>query len=139
MQKASKRVVEVYEMMKDGKSVNFDAMVKRLGCKAGTAMVLICALRRSFGADIETERDGRKVISYRLTNASDIASRMVLTKSTKAKAPKVASVKVAKTKSTVSRKSSLEDGEVPTVESDYDISEVSDAELADLKLQLGLG
>lgn len=135
MQKPSKRVVEAFEMLKDGKSVNFESMVKRLGCKAGTAMVLICALRRSFGAEIETERDGRKVISYRLTNASKIAANMVLTK--KVKAPKVAKVAVAKTKSTVSRKKV--DGETPTIDSEFDVTEVTDAELADLKQQLGIG
>lgn len=138
MQKPSKRVVEVYEMMKDGKSVNFDAMVKRLGCKPVTAMVLICALRRSFGADIETERDGRKVISYRMTNAGDIAANMVLTKSVKVKKAATPKVSVAKTKATVSRKS-VSTGEIPTVDSDFDISEVTDAELADLKEQLGIG
>jgi len=57
-------MIEVYEMLKDGKPLKFDTLVSRLGCKPVTAMVLICALKRDCNADIETIRDGRKVDSY---------------------------------------------------------------------------
>lgn len=137
----SKGILQTFEFLKSGKSVNFDKMVSDLGVKPVTAMVFICALRKDFGADIETERDGRRVISYRLNNASDIAPKMVLKSTAKASKPKAAKSKVvvSKTKTIVSRKSSRDTGEVPTVDSDYDISEVTDAELADLKEQLGIG
>jgi len=137
----SKGILLTYEFLKSGKSVNFDKMVSDLGVKPVTAMVFICALRKDFGADIDTERDGRKVISYKLNNASDIAPSMVLKSTAKASSPKASKSKVvvSKTKSVISRKSSKDAGEIATVESDYDISEVSDAELADLKEQLGIG
>jgi len=67
-------MIEVYEMLKDGKPFKFDTLVKRLGCKPVTAMVLICALKRDCNAEIETIRDGRKVESYQLHNAAAIAS-----------------------------------------------------------------
>lgn len=132
----SPKILNTYEMLKSGKSVNFDKMVKTLGVKPVTAMVFICALRKDFGADIETERDGRKVISYKLNNAEAIASSMVLkTKATKATKPKAAAVKVKKS---VTRVAASRSADVPTVDSEFDVSEVTDAELADLKNQLGI-
>ncbi len=134
MANPTRKMIEVYEMLKDGKPLKFDTLVKRLGCKPVTAMVLICALKRDCGANIETIRDGRKVESYQLHNALAIASKMV--GSAKAtKAPKAAKVAVLKTKSTVTRKSkAVATDEVPTV----DVEEVGDDELASLKAELGL-
>lgn len=133
MANPTRKMIEVYEMLKDGKPLNFDTLVKRLGCKPVTAMVLVCALRRDCGAEIETIRDGRKVESYQLTNAAAIASKMV-GKTKVAKAPKVAKVAVLKTKTVVS-KSKTAAVDVPTIE----VEEIdSDAELASLKAELGL-
>ena len=137
MSNPTRRMVEVYEMMKDGAPIKFDDLVTRLGCKPVTAMVLICALR-SFKAEIDTIRDGRKVESYQLTNAADIATTMASTK-TKTKAVKTAKVKTSKMSSVVSRKAAKNDEfGVPTIDPDLDVTEVSEAELADLRNQLGL-
>ena len=136
MSNPTRKMIEVYEMLKDGKPFKFDTLVSRLGCKPVTAMVLICALKRDCGAEIETIRDGRKVESYQLHNAADIASVMVgKTKATKTKAPKVAKVAVLKTKTKVSRsKVVATDDAVPTLE----VEEIGDADLESLKAELGL-
>jgi hypothetical protein len=133
MANPTRKMIEVYEMLKDGKPLKFDTLVSRLGCKPVTAMVLICALKRDCNADIETIRDGRKVDSYQLHNAAAIASKMV-GKAKATKAPKAAKVAVLKTKTTVTRKSKVAADEVPTV----DVEEVGDDELASLKAELGL-
>ncbi len=137
MANPTRKMIEVYEMLKDGKPFKFDTLVSRLGCKPVTAMVLICALKRDCNADIETIRDGRKVESYQLHNAAAIASKMV-GKTKAVKAPKVAKVAVLKTKTTVSRKPKavvVDDGSIATL----DVQEIdSDAELAALKAELGL-
>ena len=136
MANPTRKMIEVYEMLKDGKPLKFDTLVSRLGCKPVTAMVLICALKRDCNADIETIRDGRKVDSYQLHNAAAIASKMV-GKTKTVKAPKVAKVAVLKTKTTVSRKPkavAVDDGSVPTVE----VEEVGFDVLASLKAELGL-
>ena len=137
MANPTRKMIEVYEMLKDGKPFKFDTLVSRLGCKPVTAMVLICALKRDCGAEIETIRDGRKVESYQLHNAAAIASKMV-GKTKAVKAPKAAKVAVLKTKTVVSRKpkaAAVDDGSVPTIE----VEEIdSDAELASLKAELGL-
>ena len=136
MANPTRKMIEVYEMLKDGKPFKFDTLVSRLDCKPVTAMVLICALKRDCNADIETIRDGRKVESYQLHNAADIASNMVgKTKATKTKAPKVAKVAVLKTKTTVSKPKAAVVDDAPTLE----VEEIdSDAELASLKAELGL-
>ena len=133
MANPTRKMIEVYEMLKDGKALKFDTLVSRLGCKPVTAMVLICALKRDCNADIETIRDGRKVDSYQLHNAAAIASKMV-GKAKATKAPKAAKVAVLKTKTTVTRKPKAVVDEVPTVE----VEEVGDDELASLKAELGL-
>lgn len=137
MANPTRKMIEVYEMLKDGKPFKFDTLVSRLGCKPVTAMVLICALKRDCNAEIETIRDGRKVESYQLHNAAAIASKMV-GKTKAVKAPKVAKVAVLKTKTTVSRKPKavvVDDGSIATL----DVQEIdSDAELAALKAELGL-
>lgn len=135
--KPSKKVVQVYEMLKDGKPFEFDKMVSTLACSPTTAMVFICILRRDFGAEIETERDGRKVTAYRLTNADALASKMVIApKAAKTKTPKVIATKVAKV--TVAKtKAAIDDGSVPVID-DLSVTEIDDRELSDLKQQLGL-
>ena len=134
MANPTRKMIEVYEMLKDGKPFKFDTLVKRLGCKPVTAMVLICALKRDCGANIETIRDGRKVESYQLHNALAIQSKMV-GKAKPTKAPKAAKVAVLKTKTTVARTPKVvATDEVPTVE----VEEVGFDELASLKAELGL-
>ena len=134
MANATKKIIQAYEMLKDGKPVKFDTYVKQLACKPVSAMVLICCLRRDFGADIETIRDGRKVVAYQLNNAAAVAPKMV-GKTKTAKAPKAAKVAVLKTKTTIKPKAAVvQDGSIPTL----DVEEVSDAELDSLKAELGL-
>ena len=137
MANPTRKMIEVYEMLKDGKPFKFDTLVSRLGCKPVTAMVLICALKRDCDANIETIRDGRKVESYQLHNAAAIVSKMV-GKTKAVKTPKVAKVAVLKIKTTVSRKPkavAVDDGSTATL----DVQEIdNDAELESLKAELGL-
>jgi hypothetical protein len=127
-----KKVEVLYTLMKDGKPVPVEKMIKTLNVKQGSIMCLISALRNDFGGEVKTVRDGRKVLSYQLTNADKVK---IPTKATKTKAPKVARVAVTKTKTTVSRKAAAATDEIPNLE----VQEIdSDAELASLKAELGL-
>lgn len=129
----SSKVIATYEMLKSGKPVTVETLTSQLGCKPGSVMIHVCQMRGHFGANITTNRDGRKVVSYTLTNPSEVAPYMV-GKTKAPKAPKVATIKVKNTVARTAKNSSA----VPTIDSDFDVSEVSDAELADLKNQLGL-
>lgn len=128
-----KKVEVLFTLMKDGSKVPVEQMISTLNVKQGSIMCLISALRNDFGAEIETERDGRKVLSYQLLNADKVK---IPTKVAKVAKPKAAKVAVLKTKTTVSRKAAkVEDGSIPTL----DVQEIdSDAELASLKAELGL-
>jgi hypothetical protein len=152
MRNPSVQELTIYEMLKSGNPVAFADMVKAVGVKEITVMTYICALRQIWGGEVETIRVGRKVESYQLNNAGDLAKHMVLkgsglvTKTAKVKAPKAvkvnpikaAKVAVAKSKAVVSRKPKADAFDIPTLDRDLDISEVSDRELDDLKMQLGL-
>jgi biotin operon repressor len=128
-----KKVEVLFTLMQSGKPVSVESMIKTLDVKQGSIMCLISALRNDFGAEVETVRDGRKVLSYQLLNADKVK---IPTKAAKTpKAPKVARVAVTKTKTTVSRKAAAATDEIPTL----DVQEIdSDAELASLKAELGL-
>ena len=128
-----KKVEVLYTLMQSGDPVPVESMLKTLDVKQGSIMCLISALRNDFGAEIETVRDGRKVLTYQLLNADKVK---IPTKVAKVAKPKAAKVAVLKTKSTVSRKATkVADADIPTL----DVEEIdSDAELASLKAELGL-
>ena len=135
----SEKIIQTFEMLKSGKSVKFDDIVAKMGVKPVTVMVFICALRSDFGADILTERTGRKLDTYRLTNADKVAPLMVLkTKASKATkkvaAPKVKATKFSKVVAKKAKMPKESDFDVPTLE----VEEVNDdADLAALKAELG--
>ena len=146
MPNVTKRILEVVEMLKGGKPLNFETYVKQLNCKPVTAMVYISELRVAYNADIETIRDGRKVVSYRLLNEDELLKTVARYQAAKGgKSPKTVAKKQATkpvVKSAVSKtavtKPKADEFDVPTLDADLDISEISDREFADLKSQLGL-
>ena len=135
----SASMLTLWGLLKSGKSVDFDSIVNAVGQKRNSVMVLICTMRFDFGAEIETERDGRKVKSYKLLNSEAVAPRMIAkSKPNKVKPAKVVKVKapkmtVIKTKTSNKKSNPSEE----SVTEDFGIEEISDAELADLKHQLG--
>ena len=128
-----KKIEVLFTLMQDGKPVPVEKMMKTLNVQQGSIMCLISALRNDFGGEVVTERDGRKVLSYQLTNADKVK---IPTKVAKVAKPKAAKVSVVKTKTVVNRKQKaiVTDDAIPTLE----VEEVSDADLESLKAELGL-
>ena len=132
-----KKIEVLFTLMQDGKPVPVEKMLKTLAVKQGSIMCLISALRNDFGGEVVTERDGRKVLSYQLTNADKVK---IPTKVAKVAKPKVwtsiAKVSVVRTKTVLNRKqnAAVTDDTIPTLE----VEEVSDADLESLKAELGL-
>ena len=147
MPNVTKRMLEVIDLIKSGEPVDFATYVAKLGCKPITAMVYISELRVAYNADIETIRDGRKVVSYKLLNPTELMAfvdkllknKPVKTKAVKSVAKKVAKpvAKVAATKAKVATKPKDDEFDVPTLDADMEITEITDREFADLREQLG--
>lgn len=134
-----------------------------LGVSEGSVPVYIFGLKKFFSAEIENVKNGRKVVAYKLINASDIevpshrlfrrndngavvlsnpnagvtkpvkAIKTKMTKVAKKKAAKVVNVPKPKNKKIV-----VDDGDVAILDKDLEISEFTDAELNDIRSTLGL-
>jgi len=134
-----------------------------LGVSEGSVPVYIFGLKKFFSAEIDNIKDGRKVVAYKLTNASDIEvpshrlyrrndnGAVILSnpsagvtkpvKATKTKVTKVAKKKAAKVVNVTKPKSKkiiIDDGDVAILDKDLEISEFTDAELNDIRSTLGL-
>lgn len=95
-------------------------------------------LERAFGCKFDRVKEGRRIVSFVLTNASSVN---VPEGGKTAKVAKTKKVKpVAKTKTVVEKKVKVKPEREKLVAPDADlmISEVTDNELADIKSQLGL-
>ena len=143
---------DLFSALKAGgdKGVSPESLAQALGFTTGALAVYIHALRHKFGAQIESVRNGRTVVNYRLVNIAEMEAAISPNRkprTTKAKATKTAKAKpkAAKrtkaapvTRTTSAKKSKVRDGIVPVLDEDMDILEVSDRELADIASSLGL-
>jgi antitoxin (DNA-binding transcriptional repressor) of toxin-antitoxin stability system len=115
---------------------------KATGFNQGALAVYIHALRHKFGAKIDSIRDGRTVIGYRLTNADELAAKILPTRK-----PRTVKAKVAKaptqprkgqTLRTVKAVKTTKSNEGIVDVSDLEISEYTDTDLADIRQSLGI-
>lgn len=130
----------------EGNYVSKADIAKLMGIQEQSVAPYIHDLKRLNRCEFEARKTGRVVDGWVLTNPSKALS-LKLTQSAKgsktvakpAKAAKAAKpAKVAKTKTVVKSKPQADSFDVPTLDRDLDISEVTDRELDDLKAQLGL-
>lgn len=129
------------------KGISRSEAAKALGVRESSVPVYFYGLRTLYGAEIEVEKQGRKVIAYRLLNADECTvsengrrgtktAKVVKSKPMKSVSAKTVKVSAPKAKKTVAASAS----EVtPILDSDLEISEIDDAELNDLKASLGIG
>jgi hypothetical protein len=132
------------------KGVSPEALQKATGFNQGALAVYIHALRHKFNAQIESVRSGRTVVAYRLTNAEEAAAVILPTRKKRVVKAKVklspakprTSIKVNKPPSilrTAAAKTGLvEDGSVPVLDADLDITEIGMSELDDIRQSLGI-
>lgn len=117
-----KQYVKLYQSLKSGKMVSVTEIAKTLGkdIKMNRLSTYIWELK-ALGGKFEVDRDGKKVVGYKLTNAGAIADK-VNAASTRANAakPKVAKpakVKAIKAKKPAKAKAEAKDEEKETVAS----------------------
>ena len=125
---------------------------KHLGVSEGSVPVYVFGLKKFFNAKIENVKDGRKVVAYKLNNASDIqvpAHRLYrrndngvvvlsnpnagITKPVKATKIKVTKVTKKKITKVVAKKPKAE-----KVDNDFEITELSNSDFSDIKSALGI-
>lgn len=144
----STKYFDLFSALKSGgdKGVSPEALQKTLGFTPGALAVYIHALRNKFGAKIESVRNGRSVVAYRLTNIAECETRISPTRKTRtvkatktAKKSKVVKAVTKRAKVTKTTKVAKEDdGSIPVLDADLDVTEYSDRELADISEQLGI-
>lgn len=150
----STKYFELFSALKAGadKGVSPETLQKATGFNQGALAVYIHALRHKFGAVIESVRNGRTIVSYRLTNAAELESKILPTRkprtstvAKKAKTPAKAAKKSAVvarvtrvSKAAAKKTVAVEDGSVPCLDSDMDITEITDHDLADIRHSLGI-
>ena len=119
-----------------------------LGIQDVSVAPYISDLKRLNRCEFEARKNGRIVEGWTLTNP-DKALSLKLTQAPKGtKVAPVAKVKTVKAKpvkaakvtkvAKVVKQTKVDDGSIPTLDADLDISEVTDLELDDIKAQLGL-
>ena len=148
----STKYFELFSALRAGgdKGVSPASLQKATGFNSGALAVYIHALRHQFGAQIESVRNGRTVVAYRLTNADALASvilptrkpRTVKAKAKTVKAPtqprKNSILRTAKVEKVTKTPVAREDGSVPCLDADLDIAEIGANELDDIRHSLGI-
>jgi len=149
----STKYFELFSALKAGgaKGVDPAALAKTLNFSMGSLAVYIHALRHNFGAVIESVRNGRVVTAYRLVNITECETsisptrkprtskkKKALTPEQKMKARNPILRNVTKTVKSVGSLGDQLDGSVPILD-DMSITEYTDADLSDIKSQLGIG
>lgn len=138
-------------------------VAQHLGVSEGSVPVYIFGLKKFFSAEIQNVKNGRKVVGYKLMNPADVTvpahrlyrrndnGAVVLTnpnsgvtkpvKATKTKVTKAAKKKTSKvvpatTNNKVAVKS--KNAKIEILDKDLEISEITDRELDDIRVSLGL-
>lgn len=148
----STKYFELFSALKAGgeRGASPPALQKATGFTQGALAVYIHALRTKFGCQIESVRNGRNVVAYRLVNADEVtitaARKKRATVAKAAKTPKAKSKTViARVTKTVKRSikpavhNTTHHGIVAVPDPDLEITEYTDRELADIQSQLGIG
>ena len=120
----------LFQLMKAGDVVSKEVISKELGIVLMSVPVYIHELKKQFKAEVLSVRNGRKVIGYKLVS-KNIAVPQHRKNSILVDKP----AKVAKSKNTVMVS---EDGELPTLDKDAEITQIGEREFADIADSLGV-
>lgn len=123
------------------KGLSRSEAAKALGVRESSVPVYFYGLRTLYGAEIEVQKQGRKVVGYTLLNPNECTitengRRGTKTTKVKAKSKPMKSVSVKTVKAT---KAAVVKDSTPILDSDLEISEIDETELNDLKASLGIG
>lgn len=138
----STKYFDLFSALKAGgtKGVTPESLTKALKFSGASLAVYVHALRHKFGADIESVRNGRKVVAYRLLNIAEMEKAISPNRKPRTvkakKATKTARVVTTTPKATKAPRKT-KTGILPVIE-DTTITEIDTADLDDIKSQLGI-
>ena len=134
----------LFNMLKaaGNKGVTKGEVAKALNVKETSVPVYFFGMKNLYKAEIETVKSGRQVVAYKLLNADQVTGVPQTRGSGKVKAvTKAAPKKVSKTVAVKTPKPSkvkAVKNDIPVLDKEMEISEISDNEFADIKSSLGL-
>lgn len=139
---------DLFSALKAGgdKGVSPESLRKTLRFSYSALAVYIHTLRHKFGAEIESNRNGRSIVSYRLVNVTEMEKTIQPNRVSKKKKAKTAKKKKVVTVQNVVKQSKKNqntvknnDEMIPVLDSDAtDYTEISSSELDDIRHSLGI-
>jgi len=130
----------LFQLLKSGETVSKDKIASTLGIKIMSVPVYIFSLKKQFKAEIVAIRNGKKVTGYKLANSEDITVPQLRKNSAVFEKPKkIKNVAKSETPAEVVKTMINEDGSVPTLEPDAEVTKFSEKEYSDLADSLGIG
>ena len=125
----------LFQLMKSGGIVSKEVIAETLGVALVSVPVYIHELKKQFKAEIVSVRNGRKVTGYKLVD------KEIAVPEFRKNNAEVHPVKTKKVKNTVVKGDSelANDGSVPVLDKDAEITQVGEREFADIRESLGVG
>ena len=134
------KVTQNYKLMtllSSGEAVKVESLREALNINYYSVSVYIHELKK-FGAEIESVREGKKVIAYKLLNYEKIKNKISQYRSNNSQVEKKTENKVSKKEAKTNTVPNA-DGSFPTIDPDNELAQVSENEMNDIKDSLGLG
>jgi biotin operon repressor len=131
MSNQSTQSFRLFSLLKAGNVVGKETIAKELEIALMSVPVYIHELKKNFKADIQSVREGRNVVGYKLLNKNLKIPEFRKNSATYQPKPEKA-VKVKK--GIVS-----ENGELPTLDPNTEITQITEREFADISDSLGIG
>ena len=119
------------------KGVTKAEVAEKLGVKEGSVPIYFFGLRKFFKVEVESIKNGRAIVAYKLVNP-DVVEVPQFRKDSKNYNKKKTSTSSVKAINKITKSVVSDDGEVPTLDKDLDLSGISDREFNDIKAHLGL-
>lgn len=128
MAKANKstQYFNLHEFLKANPIATKEDVAKKLGVAITSVPVYIHALKHKFKAKIETVKDGRFVIAYKLVNKDE------------SNVPKFRSNAASGLVRTLRREKDIKSGTIAVPDKDLDITKIDDNTMADVRNSLGI-
>lgn len=118
----------LFQLMKAGETISKELIAKELNVKLVSVPVYIHGLKKQFKAEIVSVYEGRKVVGYKLADKDiNIPQFRKNSNEVTEKAPKKVKTPLVN-----------EDGSVPVLDADAEITHVSEREFADVRESLGI-